>query len=125
MLELLEIGPGAGASLAYYPKDIHWIGIEPNPYMHPYLEREAQQQGLTNIELQSGSAEKLPVEDESIDTVVSTHVLCSVTDLEASFQEIKRVLKPGGSFVWEQRDFVNFNPNTAIANKKIQYYFFK
>lgn len=98
--QVLEIGPGAGASLAYYPKDIHWIGIEPNPYMHPYLEREAQQQGLTNIELQSGSAEKLPVEDGSIDTVVSTHVLCSVTDLEASFQEIKRVLKPGGSFVF-------------------------
>ena len=33
---VLEIGPGAGASLAYYPEDIHWIGIEPNPYMHPY-----------------------------------------------------------------------------------------
>ena len=62
-------------SLPIIPKDIHWINFEPNPYTHPYLEREAQQQGLTNIELQSGSAEKLPVEDESIDNVVSTHVL--------------------------------------------------
>ncbi|MCC0178148.1 class I SAM-dependent methyltransferase [Waterburya agarophytonicola K14] len=98
--QVLEIGPGAGASLAYYPKDIHWIGIEPNPFMHQYLEREAQQQGLANIELRQGTAEDLPVEDESIDTVVSTHVLCSVTDLETSFQEIKRVLKPGGNFVF-------------------------
>ena len=57
---VLEIGPGAGASLAYYPKDIQWIGIEPNPFMHPDLEREAQQLGLTNIKLLSGTAEDLP-----------------------------------------------------------------
>jgi ubiquinone/menaquinone biosynthesis C-methylase UbiE len=68
--------------------------------MHQYLEREAQQQGLANIELRPGSAEDLPVEDESIDTVVSTHVLCSVTDLQASLQEIKRILKPGGSLIF-------------------------
>jgi ubiquinone/menaquinone biosynthesis C-methylase UbiE len=98
--KVLEIGPGAGASLAYYPNKIHWIGVEPNPYMHPYLEREAQQQGLSNIELRQGSAENLPVEDESIDTVVSTHVLCSVKDIDRSLQEIKRILKPGGNFIF-------------------------
>ena len=98
--QVLEIGPGAGASLAYYPIDIHWIGIEPNPFMHQYLEREAQQQGLAKIELCQGTAEDLPVEDETIDTVVSTHVLCSVTDLQASLEEIKRILKPGGSFIF-------------------------
>ena len=98
--KILEIGPGAGASLAYFPDNIHWIGIEPNPFMHPYLEREAQQQGLSNIKLLQGTAEDLPVEDESIDTVVSTHVLCSVTDLQASLQEIKRILKPGGHFIF-------------------------
>ncbi|MGV2826697.1 class I SAM-dependent methyltransferase [Myxosarcina sp. GI1(2024)] len=98
--QVLEIGPGAGSSLAYYPKDINWIGIEPNPFMHPYLEREASKLGLVNIKLLSGIAEDLPVEDESIDTVVSTHVLCSVSDLQASLQEIKRVLKPGGHFIF-------------------------
>jgi ubiquinone/menaquinone biosynthesis C-methylase UbiE len=98
--KVLEIGPGAGASLAYYPNKIHWIGVELNPYMHPYLEREAQQQGLSNIELRQGSAENLPVEDESIDTVVSTHVLCSVKDIVRSLQEIKRILKPGGNFIF-------------------------
>ncbi len=34
---VLEIGPGAGANLSYYRPDIHWIGIEPNPFMHSYL----------------------------------------------------------------------------------------
>ncbi len=98
--QVLEIGPGAGANLAYYTDDIHWIGIEPNPYMHPYLESVARQQGLSKIKLYQCSAEAIPVQDESIDTVVSTHVLCSVADLHRSLQEIKRILKPGGDFIF-------------------------
>ena len=38
--DVLEIGPGAGANFAYYPPGIRWLGVEPNPYMIPYL-REA------------------------------------------------------------------------------------
>ena len=98
--KVLEIGPGAGANLAYYPSQINWIGVEPNVYMYPYLKRKAQQQALSNIELHQGTAENLPVEDESIDTVVSTHVLCSVSQLQRSLQEIKRILKPGGDFIF-------------------------
>ncbi len=98
--KVLEIGPGAGANLAYYPKKIDWIGVEPNPYMHPYLEREAQKHGLSAIKLLQGTAEDLPIKDESIDTVVSTHVLCSVKDLHRSLQEIKRILKPEGNFIF-------------------------
>lgn len=97
---VLEIGPGAGASFPYYSPNVHWIGVEPNPFMHPYLEREAQQQGLSNIQLCLGTAEDLPVENESIDTVVSTHVLCSVSDPHTSLQEVQRILKPGGSFIF-------------------------
>ncbi len=41
--KVLEIGPGAGANLAYYPDNIDWIGIEPNLFMHPYLKKEAQE----------------------------------------------------------------------------------
>ncbi|MEA5505731.1 class I SAM-dependent methyltransferase [Halotia wernerae UHCC 0503] len=97
---VLEIGPGAGANLSYYPTDIHWIGIEPNPFMHSYLKQEAERFGLHNIELCLGSAERLEVEDNSIDVVVSTHVLCSVTDLATTLREIGRVLKPNGRFLF-------------------------
>jgi ubiquinone/menaquinone biosynthesis C-methylase UbiE len=97
---VLEIGPGAGANLSYYPSDIHWIGIEPNPFMHQYLKQEAERLGLKNIELRLGCAEQLDVEENSIDAVVSTHVLCSVTDLAATLQEIARVLEPGGRFLF-------------------------
>lgn len=95
--DVLEIGPGAGCNLRYYSKDIHWIGVEPNPYMHSYLQKEAEKLGL-KIDIRTQSAQNLEFEDNSIDAVVSTLVLCSVPALANTLQEIKRVLKPGGRF---------------------------
>lgn len=94
---VLEIGPGTGPNLRYYPRDIHWIGIEPNSYMYPYLYKEAERLELS-ININSGSAEHLEVDDSSIDAVVSTLVLCSVRNLSTVLEEILRVLKPGGQF---------------------------
>lgn len=96
---ILEIGPGTGVNLAYYPTDIHWIGIEPNPFMYPYLRKKAEKLGL-NIDLRSGTAERLKIENNSMDAVVSTLVLCSVPDLNQTLQESLRVLKPGGRFLF-------------------------
>jgi ubiquinone/menaquinone biosynthesis C-methylase UbiE len=97
--DVLEIGPGAGPNLSYYAPDVHWLGVEPNPYMHAYLRTAAATQGRT-IDLRTGYTEALPVGDQSMDAVVSTLVLCSVHDLDASLAEIRRVLKPGGKFVF-------------------------
>ncbi|MEH2447167.1 MAG: class I SAM-dependent methyltransferase [Nostoc sp.] len=97
--KVLEIGPGTGPNLPYYPKDIQWIGIEPNPHMHSYLQKQAEKLGLT-IDLRIGNAEWLDAEDNSIDTVVSTLVLCSVPNIDYTLQAILRVLKPGGRFLF-------------------------
>lgn len=97
---VLEIGPGTGVNLPYYPTDIHWIGIEPNPFMHSYLREAAEKLGLKNVDLQSGKAEQLEVESDSMDAVVSTLVLCSVSHLRGTLQEILRVLKPGGKLLF-------------------------
>ncbi len=74
--DVLEIGAGTGPNLRYCPKDIHWIGIEPNPYMHSYLQTEAEKLGL-NIDIHTGTAEQLEFEDNSLDAVVSTLVHAS------------------------------------------------
>jgi ubiquinone/menaquinone biosynthesis C-methylase UbiE len=95
--ELLEIGPGSGVNLRYVPPQAHWRGVEPNPYMHPYLEAEAQRLGL-NVDILPTSAEHLDLPDNSLDGVISTLVLCSVPNLAATLDEIYRVLKPGGTF---------------------------
>lgn len=94
---VLEIGPGTGPNLSCYPSDIHWIGIEPNRFMHSYLHQQAERFGLI-IDIQTGTAEHLEVEDSSMDAVISTLVLCSVENLQVVLQEIIRVLKPGGQF---------------------------
>ncbi|WP_239125059.1 class I SAM-dependent methyltransferase [Leptolyngbya sp. CCY15150] len=97
---VLEIGPGAGTNLAYFSPDIHWIGVEPNLFTHPYLRQGAERHGLKDIELYGQQAEQLPVEDGTLDAVVSTYVLCSVTDIDTTLKDIQRVLKPGGKFVF-------------------------
>src|SRR5262245_41829468 len=67
---VLEIGPGTGPNLAYYPRDIHWIGVEPNPAMFPYLGREAARLNM-RLDIRDGVGEELPAADVSIDAVVS------------------------------------------------------
>jgi SAM-dependent methyltransferase len=97
--DVLEIGPGSGVNLSYYAPDVHWIGVEPNPYSHRYLHATAAALGRA-LDLRTGYTEALPAPDQSMDAVVSTLVLCSVHDLDASLAEIRRVLKPGGKYVF-------------------------
>src|SRR5215467_3373794 len=97
--KVLEIGPGAGVNLRHYDPSVQWIGIEPNPYMRAYLEKEAERCGL-QVDLGTGNAEQLDIADQSIDAVVCTLVLCSVQDVGRVLKEIRRVLKPEGHFVF-------------------------
>lgn len=92
---VVEIGPGTGVNLPYYPPGIHWIGIEPNPHMYPFIRRKATEYGI-DAELRTTTASNTGLPDESADAVVSTLVLCSVPDVDATLAEMKRILKPGG-----------------------------
>lgn len=96
---VLEIGAGTGANLAFLPRSVHYIAVEPSLAMQSYLEAEADKQGI-DAEVRTGVAEQLPLEDNSVDFVISTLVLCSVGDVVVSITEIKRVLKPGGKFIF-------------------------
>jgi ubiquinone/menaquinone biosynthesis C-methylase UbiE len=97
---VLEIGPGTGANLRYLARsDVRWVGVEPNPFMKKYLRDEAAKLGM-QIEIRSGTAESLPVADSSQDAVIATLVLCCVQDQRISLNEVLRVLKPGGKFLF-------------------------
>jgi ubiquinone/menaquinone biosynthesis C-methylase UbiE len=97
--DVLEIGPGTGVNFAYLPRSVRWIGVEPNAYLRERLRTEAAGRGLS-AELHAGSAERLPLPDRSVDAVISTLVLCSVSDVDAVLGEVRRVLRPGGRFVF-------------------------
>lgn len=96
---VVEIGPGTGDNLQYYPQNITWIGIEPNQSMHKYLRAEIDARKITAI-IATADAEKLPISDHSVDAVVSTLVLCSVHDQTKVLQEVYRILRNNGTFVF-------------------------
>lgn len=96
---VLEIGAGTGVNLPYLPENVAWTGIDPNPYMHKFIHQKADQLNV-NADIQLGDASRLSFEDHQFDCVLSTLVLCSVPNPDLALKEIKRVLKPGGYFVF-------------------------
>lgn len=105
---MLEIGPGLGANLPVYallPPPRRLILAEPNEWMHDDLKDQIANHSLrargTDVILTAEGAQALgSVQDASVDVVVSTLVLCSVPSVDAALNEIHRVLRPGGVFVF-------------------------
>lgn len=97
---VLEIGGGTGANLLLYGPEVESLTVtDPEEPMLRRLDRKAREQApLTNV--LRARAEELPFADNSFDTVVSTLVLCGVEDQQASLREIRRVLRPGGRFLF-------------------------
>jgi ubiquinone/menaquinone biosynthesis C-methylase UbiE len=97
---VLEIGGGTGANLDFYPPAVTELVItEPEEPMARRLESKLAGHSLP-ARIVHAPAEGLPVEDASFDYVVSTLVLCTVSDPARALAEIRRVLKPGGKLVF-------------------------
>jgi len=96
---IVELGPGTGANCRHYPAGSRVIGIEPNLHMHERLARSAREHGVA-LEIRGLRGERLDLEADSADAVVSTLVLCSVDDPARVLREALRVLRPGGRFVF-------------------------
>ena len=93
---VLEVGAGTGANFPYYNDQTEEVtATEPDPYMLQRARRRAEGIGRSII-LNQASAEHLPFEDASFDTVVSTLVMCSVGEPLRALSEVRRVLKPSG-----------------------------
>lgn len=96
---VVEIGPGTGPNLRYYPPNTRIIAIEPNRAMHAYLKSKAQKYNL-NLTIKSIRGEQIDLPDHSIQAVVGTLVLCTVDDPARVLSEIRRILVPGGSYIY-------------------------
>lgn len=95
--DVLEIGAGTGLNLKAYPAAVTSLTLaDPEPSMADRLRSVAAGSILRPTVVQAG-AESLPFPDASFDAVVSTLVLCTVDDVDASLAEIRRVLRPGGA----------------------------
>lgn len=97
---VLELGAGTGLNLDLYPDSARDLTLtEPDPHMVKQLRKRVAEADRA-AEVVAAPAEKLPFEDDSFDTVALTLVLCTVPDPAAALQEIQRVLKPDGRFLF-------------------------
>lgn len=96
----IDVGAGTGANLGLFPDGLTGITMaEPDPHMTKRLREKIAATGA-EVELVEAGAEKLPVADDSFDTVVFTLVLCTVPDPAAALAEAARILKPGGQMLF-------------------------
>jgi ubiquinone/menaquinone biosynthesis C-methylase UbiE len=98
--KVLEIGGGTGANLPFYRPEVESLTItEPETVMVRRLERRVRAQAPMTKVLRA-PAEDLPFEDCTFDAVVSTLVLCGVSDQPLALRQIRRVLRPGGQLLF-------------------------
>ena len=99
--EVLELGMGAGPNIAYYDREkvtcVH--AVEPSEAMRKKALEAAKASDIP-VEILDGVGEKLPFGDARFDCVVCTYTLCTVSDVAATLAEARRVLKPGGRFLF-------------------------
>ncbi|WP_324188025.1 class I SAM-dependent methyltransferase [Nocardia higoensis] len=96
----VELGSGTGLNLGYYPDGLdELILTEPEAAMRVRLARRLDR-NRRRARVLDASAERLPFEDATVDTVVSTLVLCTVDDPDPVLREIERVLRPGGRLLF-------------------------
>lgn len=97
---VVEIGAGTGLNVAHYAEDLDELVLtEPEPGMRRKLARKVRRRALA-ARIVDTPAESLPFADASVDTVVSTLVLCTVDHPERALREIARILRPGGRLLF-------------------------
>jgi ubiquinone/menaquinone biosynthesis C-methylase UbiE len=100
---VLEVGIGTGLNLPFYDRSRVKliVGVDPGLRMHRLALQRSLQAGL-DVRLIGLSAEKIPVDDASFDSVVCTYTLCTIPDPLQALKEMKRALKPGGKLLFSE-----------------------
>lgn len=114
---VLEIGFGSGRNLGYYSSNAveRLIATEPEPGIRA-LGAKAAQSASFAVELRDDPAERLAsMTDHSVDTVVCTFTLCTVHNPLAALKEARRVLKPGGRFLFCEHGLA---PDAEVARRQ-------
>ncbi|MEA2497213.1 MAG: hypothetical protein QOJ29_5124, partial [Thermoleophilaceae bacterium] len=93
---VVEVGPGIGSNFPHYPTAVtEVVAVEPEPYLRARSEAAAARAPVT-VKVVEGVADRLPLEDGSVDAAVASLVLCSVPDQAVALAELHRVIRSGG-----------------------------
>ena len=97
---VLEVGLGSGLNLPFYSPAVERLyGLDPSLELQTMARRRARDARLP-VEFIAGSGERIPMEDETVDAVVTTWTLCSIPDPVRALTEMRRVLNPGGRLIF-------------------------
>ena len=98
---VLEIGIGSGLNFPYYDaeKVKKCWGLDPASEMLRLAERAASSVPF-DVEFLEVPADRIPLEDRSVDTVIVTYTLCTIPDTQLALREMARVLNPGGQLIF-------------------------
>lgn len=97
---VLEVGIGSALNVPFYGTAVTKLyGVEPSIELWRIGRRRVERARFP-VEFLVGSAERIPLEDRAVDTVVSTWTLCTIPDPALAMVEIRRVLKPEGRFLF-------------------------
>lgn len=97
---VLEIGIGSGLNLPFYRPPVREIlGLEPAPRL-VVMARRASRRTDVHVSFLEASAEAIPLDTHSVDTVVTTWTLCTIPQAAMALSEMRRVLRPGGRLLF-------------------------
>ena len=97
---ILEIGVGSGLNLPFYgPAAVSIIALEPSPELLR-MARPRASAAAAPVTLLNASAERIPLDAGSVDTIVMTWTLCTIRNAPLALAEMRRVLKPGGALLF-------------------------
>ena len=115
---VLEIGVGSGANLVHYNSASvsKLYALEPNPGMLRLAERQRLKTNLA-VEFIDLPGECIPLEDGSVDTVVSTFTLCTIPGIVDAVRGIARVLKPNGKLIFFE---LGLSPDAEVRRRQKQ-----
>lgn len=98
---ILEVGIGSGLNLPFYdPAKIDRVwGLDPSMQLKKIAKKKAVEMPF-DVDLIESSGEEIPLDKNSIDTVLVTYTLCSIPNVQKALNEMNRVLKPGGELIF-------------------------
>lgn len=124
---VVELGIGTFPNAPYYAmrdvggeqRQLDIIGVDPNASMERYARDAAANFGLDSVRVVQGVGEAIPLVDGCADAVVCTLTLCSVKNPSAVLAEIRRVLKPGGKFLFVEHELSPTNQGLASLQRTL------
>lgn len=124
--KVLEVGMGSGINLALYnPDNIDFVwGLEPSLGMRKKAQRNLDKSPV-EVKWLDLPGEQIPLDDNSVDTVLLTYTLCTIPDWQRALQQMRRVLKPDGKLLFcehglaDESSVQNWQNRITPAWKKI------